>query len=730
MRRRVGIAWRWPALCAGLLFLGAAAVTMPIASGEHGAAASGLDTVVHVLIGATMHADDVSPDALAAPSIGPLASPADALEVVARVRRRFGPTRAIAVDLGPGRWRLDRPLVIDARHGGTWSNPLIVRGAAGLASTLTGAVALEPLGSPDRQLTDTLPEAARSAASFFRLPKPLAALAGVGIERFHPIHAAPLPLALYDRRGALEPARWPNEGYAIALPPPEGETGRTMAVSGAPDGLLEGAHDAYVAGYLRYDWSFETLPLRRASGAVVSAVGPDRLRFAAAMPPRYGLGDGARFFLQHLPRALDRSGEWVRLADGAVAVLPRRGGGPIEAALADSLVVVERASHVRLEGLVLEHSRAEALRMAGATDVAFVHGLIRWTGGRGATIEGGTLCGIRSSVVVDTGDGGVWLVGGDRAGLTGSQHYLVDSVVMRFSRLGRTFKPAAYLDGVGQRLVGNYIAEGDHQAVYFQGNDHLISLNEITRVVRDTSDSGAIYTGRDWTAQGTVIRANYLHDIAPARTGFETKGIYLDDLASGITVTGNVFAGVPQAVFIGGGRDNRVEGNVFVSSSPALHLDSRGEDWAARSVQDPDGDLRRRLSAVPYHSPVWRMRYPALASLLDDEPGVAKRNRAAANLMLASEPLQLHPPVDLARQQFAPARRLAMPRGFGSDAAPVVLARELQRVLAQAELTGDELTAVGLSERTLTEMDRARALAPLVAIARGSSDLTERTPGE
>ena len=32
---------------------------------------------------------------------------------------------------------------------------------------------------------------------------------------------------------------------------------------------------------------------------------------------------------------------------------------------------------------------------------------------------------------------------------------------------------------------------------------------------------------------------------------------------------------------IGGGRDNRVVGNVFLDCHPAVHVDARGKGWAS-----------------------------------------------------------------------------------------------------------------------------------------------------
>src|SRR4051812_7781241 len=52
-----------------------------------------------------------------------------------------------------------------------------------------------------------------------------------------------------------------------------------------------------------------------------------------------------------------------------------------------------------------------------------------------------------------------------------------------------------------------------HAAMIVSGNDHLIELNDISRVCRETRDTGSIYMGRDWTQRGHTIRWNYIHHV-------------------------------------------------------------------------------------------------------------------------------------------------------------------------------------------------------------------------
>ena len=71
-------------------------------------------------------------------------------------------------------------------------------------------------------------------------------------------------------------------------------------------------------------------------------------------------------------------------------------------------------------------------------------------------------------------------------------------------------RPAVSLQGVGNRATCNLIDNAPHQAISFGGNEHLIEFNEIHSVCFESNDAGAIYSGRDWTMRGTVIRNNLL----------------------------------------------------------------------------------------------------------------------------------------------------------------------------------------------------------------------------
>jgi hypothetical protein len=206
----------------------------------------------------------------------------------------------------------------------------------------------------------------------------------------------------------------------------------------------------------------------------------------------------------------------------------------------------------------------------------------------------------------------------------------VNCCIHHYSRRGRTYRPAIRMGGVGQRAAHNEIHDAPHAAILFSGNDHLIEYNEIYDVLRLTGDGGAVYTGRDWSMRGTIIRYNHFHDLRGI--GRWENAVYIDDMSGGVTIFGNVFRDCHWGMLLGGGRDIVVANNVFIDCGLAVHLDARGLGWASGSFDL----MKERLEAMPYRDQPWASRYSPLLSLLDDEPMTPKYNHLRCNVLIRS----------------------------------------------------------------------------------------------
>jgi len=382
-----------------------------------------------------------------------------------------------------------------------------------------------------------------------------------------------------------------------------------------------GEPDVWLHGYWYWDWADDR--------ARVASIDPAHHTIALAPPYHsYGYRAGQWFYAYNVLRELDRPGEWYVDRRDSTLYLWRPSAATVLASVASHLVVMHDVRYVELRDLKFEAVRGTAIEIKGGEHDRIEASVIRGAGGWGVRINGGNDNAVVGCDITDTGEGGISLDGGDRATLTPARHIARDNHIHGYSRWKRTYQAGIEVSGVGQQVAHNLIHDAPHEAIALAGNDHIIEFNDIHDVCQESNDAGAIEAGRDWTMRGTIIRYNYLHHI----TGFEGRGcdgVMLDDMYSGTVITGNVFVDVTRAVLIGGGRDNVVTNNVFLACPTAIHVDARGESWAAPAVAST---MKDRLAAVPYQGSPWRDRYPALARILDENPGAPSGNEIAHNV--------------------------------------------------------------------------------------------------
>jgi hypothetical protein len=417
-------------------------------------------------------------------------------------------------------------------------------------------------------------------------------------------------------------ARWPNEGqwsqiagFPEANAQDDGHGGKIGQLadgffySGDRPRRWRDTGSVWVHGYWSWDWanSYER----------VAALDLEQ-RLIQTAPPygQYGFRSGQRFYFLNVLEELDQPGEWFldRTSGKLYFWPPEEVSGTMTALLSlldQPLLRLSDVSYTTFQGLTLEATRATAVEIQGGAHNRLAGCTIRNIGNWGVRIEGGTGHGVVSCDIVNTGDGGVALSGGDRQTLTPGCHFVDNCYFRRQGRWSKCYVPAVLMSGVGHRVSRNLIHDHPHCAILYGGNDHLIEFNEIHHVALETGDVGAIYAGRDWTCRGNRIRHNFIHHTGGV--GMGSMGVYMDDCVSGTEVFGNVFYKVHWAMFIGGGRDHRVENNVFVDCDPAVRMDGRGLDKSPVWFNMVYDYMKKQLAAVPQE--LYRTRYPAIANL-------------------------------------------------------------------------------------------------------------------
>jgi hypothetical protein len=368
-------------------------------------------------------------------------------------------------------------------------------------------------------------------------------------------------------------------------------------------------------GYWQFDWadSHEKLESYDPSTGLVQLAKPPQ----KSTLDEYGLAKGRRFFYSNVLEELDQPGEtWLDVPNHRlIAWLPDNTRETILSDLDAPLLHLKNVSNVSLEGFLVEAGRGDGVFLENAEACVLKGVTVRNVGMAGVVIDGGKGCGLKACTISGVGEGGVRLSGGDRRTLVPGSHFVEDCYIHHVSRWCQTYRPAVHMEGVGNRVVGNTIIDLPHIAVLMGGNDHLVERNDIRRVCLQTGDAGAIYMGRNTTMRGTVIRWNRFREVEP-RTSTEgnfseVMSVYLDDCHAGIRVEGNIFESSGTAIMLGGGRDNLLEGNIFIGCKPAVSFDARARGWAKDYFTKGWG-FRDRINEVPVLESPWRERYPQL----------------------------------------------------------------------------------------------------------------------
>lgn len=410
--------------------------------------------------------------------------------------------------------------------------------------------------------------------------------------------------------GALMPlARWPNEGFARTT---SAENNITFGYEDPRPERWLGAPDAYAAGYWYHGWANRMEKIARIDTA--------NKKITLAKAPGYGIAAKKPYFVLNILEEIDRPGEWCLDRQAGILYLWPPDGFErsqiLLSSLREPLVSLKGVSFLRIEGLILEMGAANGLELSGHDNLV-TECAVRNVRKSGVTVSGQNN-GVARCEIRGIGQTGVSLSGGDRARLTPGGNFVRNCRIHDFGRWERTYAPAVRIDGVGQSAANNLLYNGPHSAILFNGNDHLIELNEIHDVCYEVDDAGSVYAGRDWGLQGNVIRHNFFHDIQSVLPGSNgVHAVYLDDCASGITVFGNVFYRISgRAIMCGGGRDNTIENNVIAKCGAAHFTDRRGKVWIDK---DNGGwQLLNKIKKYNYTEPPWSTRYPRLAHILDN----------------------------------------------------------------------------------------------------------------
>jgi parallel beta-helix repeat protein len=313
------------------------------------------------------------------------------------------------------------------------------------------------------------------------------------------------------------------------------------------------------------------------------------------------LRTGDRYFVENVPEVLDAPGEWY--------LDPRTGYLRLWAtkSLAKAEVIAPVVGRVfQFEGSSDSAAPVRNITILGLTikntDYSPDDGCVGFGMGKDGVIylHEAVGCRVENCDFLNIGKYAVCIVGGARNSVIGNNiAHGAEGGVLVLDSAGNTISDN-YIHHCGEiyKHIGGVVLEGagasdnvvSHNLIHTisrygitlknPGSRNVIEYNELYDLNTETYDTGGIeVTQHDPEFRsGSVIRNNIVHDVIGyssdnGKPVFLSWGIYLDSYAGGYTVTDNiVYRNSHGGVMVQGGKDNRIENNIFVGSTVAQLL--------------------------------------------------------------------------------------------------------------------------------------------------------------
>jgi len=351
-------------------------------------------------------------------------------------------------------------------------------------------------------------------------------------------------------------------------------------------GSGDGAMAAVLAAGVQPGTMVQTFDTERLSDNIVGVASTDAgsrtINFTQAA--KYALRSGGTYRLLNDDAFIRDAGEFAWSAEtGRLVVKPQDPGallsqGAVVARLG-TLISLNGASGVTLQGLTFADTSwdGSALTLTNASGNS-IAGNRFVNVGTGMTLTGSSANAIEANRMEHLGASGIKVTYGSNGNRIGANS---------MDGIGEVLKDVAgiQLYGTSGTLIsGNDIRNSTRYGISIKNwdgatvnTDTVVEYNRLYNTMTETADGGAIeMLGRSNVDTRTVIRGNDIRNVGGLATdgsGWldrqKSFGIYLDDMANGVTVQDNFIQNTGWAsVFIHGGDSNTVTNNFATLSNP------------------------------------------------------------------------------------------------------------------------------------------------------------------
>ena len=443
-----------------------------------------------------------------------------------------------------------------------------------------------------------------------------------------------------------------------------------IAFSEARCALWKEAHEAAITGIFNWSYAHDTIGIEKidAENKTITLNEPHYFGFRDA--------DYCHWKVVNILEEISEKGEYyidceneklyfipsVDIKDALIEI----------SSLGEPVIAIENSENIVIDGFVIENSRYSGVYIEGGENCLVKNCIIRNIGTIGVQIgkgfaeledgkhsenirpeekapklksrrlgsfkillyhyaameaKGGKNNGIDHCELYGIGSGGVILNGGKRKTLENAGNFVTNCKIYNANRLDKTYKAGIHVLGCGNRIANCELFDMPGFAIYLHGNNHIIEYNDIYDSVKEVTDAGAFYMGRDVSEVGNVIRYNHFHDLKPTlNSEMGVCALYFDDYCVFNQVYGNYFTNIDggrySTLFWNRGCETSVSNNVFFE----CNLPVRPHFYTAKGVRKEllkEGEIlnvrafaeENDYSGVDIRTEAWQKAYPYLYAL-------------------------------------------------------------------------------------------------------------------
>lgn len=310
----------------------------------------------------------------------------------------------------------------------------------------------------------------------------------------------------------------------------------------------------------------------------------------SSYPPRAGYG----YYLTGSLWMLDEPGEWHHDSrTGVLHIWMPDGQAPanrVSLATLAAGVDLSNRSNVIIDNLAIRRAGTGIL-LRNSSGVKILNSLLSDTASEGIDIKSARSGVIDNNRIERTGRDAISGSTTHTSGMTITNNNIFQSGV-RISSNGQKSLPvpaiSAITAGTHAVVSGNSVMQSAYSGIYVSRGSHVAN-NSIQESCMLLDDCGGIYTGG--VDNNSTISGNVILNLAgsvdgTARETPHTAGIYLDELSSGITVSGNTIAFAAYGIQLHNAARNHVDANT-------LYGNHNYQLWLQEETRrvDPAGDM-------------------------------------------------------------------------------------------------------------------------------------------